>query len=332
MQFPSGGPCVVAVSRAMCGVLDLVRRIAASQATTVLLEGESGVGKDLVAKEFHRLSDRKCQPFIALNCAAIPETLLESELFGHEQGAFTGAQCCKPGLLELADRGTLFLDEISQLSHALQAKLLRVLEEQRIRRLGAVEDKELDVRFVAATNQDLRCAVRQGSFRLDLFYRLNLFHLRIPPLRERVEDILPLADHFVDVYSRRYKRVIGGIAREARDAMLTYQWPGNVRELRNAVERAMVIEESTQIEWASLPPDICLTCRAPQNESGEELSLGKSERRLLIRALEKSGGDQTAAARLLGISRDALRHRMKKHELMASRIARGKTNQVSVAV
>lgn len=332
MQFPSGGPCVVAVSRAMCGVLDLVRRIATSQATIVLLEGESGVGKDLVANEFRRLSDRKCQPFIALNCAAIPETLLESELFGYEQGAFTGAQCCKPGILELADRGTLFLDEIGQLSHALQAKLLRVLEEQRIRRLGAVEDKELDVRFVAATNQDLRRAVRQGSFRLDLFYRLNLFHLRIPPLRERVEDILPLADHFVDLYSRRYKRVIRGISREARDAMLTYQWPGNVRELRNAIERAMVIEDSTQIEWASLPPDICLTCQAAlQDESGEDLSLGKNERRLLIRALEKSGGDQTAAARLLGLSRDALRHRMKKHELTSTRIARGKTLQVSVA-
>lgn len=293
LEFPSGGPCVVAVSRAMCEILDVIRRIAASQATTVLLEGESGVGKDLFANEIHRLSERRNHPFLAVNCAAIPGDLLESELFGYEAGAFTGARVCKPGLLELSDRGTLFLDEIGQLSHELQAKLLRVLEEQRIRRLGGVKDKQLDVRFVAASNQDLRSAVRQGTFRLDLFYRLNVFQVRIPPLRERVEDISPLADRFVEVYSRKYRRAIHGIAPEARDAMLGYHWPGNVRELRNAMERAMVVEESAHIARASLPPDIRQICQlAPPDEPGEDLSLGKSERRLIVRALEKSGGEQ----------------------------------------
>jgi transcriptional regulator with PAS, ATPase and Fis domain len=301
----------------MCQVIELAKRLAMSEARTVLLQGETGVGKDLVANALHQSSSRRGKRFVAVNCAAIPETLFESELFGYERGAFTDARSGKPGLLELSDQGTLFLDEIGQIPHRLQGKLLRVLEEGSFRRLGGVSDNKMDIRFVAASNVDLGEAVRQGAFRIDLFFRLNVFQINIPPLRERREDILPLAEHFVHGYNRSYRREIQGISNQAADALMAHSWPGNVRQLRNAVERAMVMEESSRIELASLPPDIGNFHQPPacSEFSEEDLSLTLSEHRLMIRALERCCGNQTRAAALLGISRDTLRYKIRKHGL-----------------
>lgn len=314
---------VVAESPAMREVMSFVRRVAATEATSILIEGENGTGKDLVAKTLHYQSIRQAEPFIAVNCAAIPETLLESELFGYEKGAFTDARSQKKGIFELADKGTLFLDEIGELPLVLQAKLLRVLEDQSFRRLGGLKDINLNLRFVAATNKDLREAVREGAFRQDLYFRLNVIQITIPPLREHPEDILPLVKHFIQHYNRKFKRSIEGVSSEAARLLLAYHWCGNVRELRNAVERAMILAESTLLTPQNLP--IAITRpesadspvpgpRAPQ-VLGEGLSLEENERMLLTRALEKTGGNQTQAARLLGITRDTLRYKMKKFSL-----------------
>jgi two-component system response regulator AtoC len=313
---------VIAESAAMREVLNFVHRVAASEATTILLEGENGTGKDLIAKTLHYQSLRQAEPFIAINCAAIPETLLESELFGYEKGAFTDARAQKRGIFELADKGTLFLDEIGEIPLMLQAKLLRVLEEQCFRRLGGLKDIQLDLRVVAATNKNLREAVKEGAFRQDLYFRLNVIQIVIPPLRERPEDILPLARFFIDHYNRKFRRAIEGVFPSAEQLMLSHDWPGNVRELRNAIERAMILEESAFITPASLP--IAITRRdgqpgavaAPRAEiPAEGLSLEDNERLLLSRALEKTGGNQTQAARLLRITRDTLRYKMKKFNL-----------------
>jgi transcriptional regulator with PAS, ATPase and Fis domain len=315
---------VIAESPAMREVMDFVRRVAASEATTILLEGENGTGKDLIAKTLHYQSMRQAEPFIAINCAAIPETLLESELFGYEKGAFTDARSQKRGIFELADKGTLFLDEIGEIPLMLQAKLLRVLEEQSFRRLGGLKDIKLDLRVIAATNKNLREAVREGAFRQDLYFRLNVIHITIPPLRERPEDILPMVRFFVDHYNRKFKRHIEGISPEAARQFLAHDWPGNVRELRNAVERAMILEETTQIRSASLPMSIghssghapAAAAAVPPPELPDEgLSLEDNEKMLLMRALEKTGGNQTQAAKLLRITRDTLRYKMKKFSL-----------------
>ena len=235
---------IIAESAPMRELLSFVRRVAASEATTILLEGENGTGKDLVAKTLHYQSLRQAEPFIAINCAAIPETLLESELFGYEKGAFTDARAQKRGIFELADKGTLFLDEIGEIPLMLQAKLLRVLEEQSFRRLGGLKDINLDLRVVAATNKNLREAVKEGAFRQDLYFRLNVIQIVIPPLRERPEDILPLAAFFIEHYNRKFRRSIEGLSSAAGTLLLAHDWPGNVRELRNAIERAMILEES----------------------------------------------------------------------------------------
>ena len=234
-------------------VMNFVRRVAASEATTILLEGENGTGKDLIAKTLHYQSVRQAEPFIAINCAAIPETLLESELFGYEKGAFTDARAQKRGIFELADKGTLFLDEIGEIPLMLQAKLLRVLEEQTFRRLGGLKDIHLDLRVMAATNKNLREAVKEGAFRQDLYFRLNVIQILIPPLRDRPEDIVPLTNFFIEHYNRKFKRSIEGVSDAAAKLLLTHDWPGNVRELRNAIERAMILEESALITPASLP-------------------------------------------------------------------------------
>jgi PAS domain S-box-containing protein len=244
---------VIAESAAMLEILHFVRRIAVSEAATILLDGESGTGKDLIAKTLHGQSLRQAEPFIAVNCAAIPGTLLESELFGYERGAFTGAHAQKPGIFELANRGTLFLDEIGEIPLILQAKLLRVLEEQTFRRLGGLIDIQLDIRLVAATNRNLREAVKEGAFRQDLYYRLNVIQITIPPLRERTDDIQPLARFFIEHYNRRFKRRIVGLSGPATQLLLSYDWPENVRELRNAIERGMILEESALIMSSSLP-------------------------------------------------------------------------------
>ena len=313
---------VIADSPAMREVLSFVRKVAASEATTILLEDENGTGKDLVAKSLHYESSRQAEPFIAINCAAIPETLLESELFGYEKGAFTDARAQKRGLFELADKGTLFLDEIGEIPLTLQTKLLRVLEDQSFRRLGGLKDICVDVRFVAATNKNLREAVKEGAFRQDLYFRLNVIQIVIPPLRERVEDIPALVGFFIDHYNRKFKRRIEGVTPEAERLLLSHDWPGNVRELRNAIERAMILEESALITAASLPIaighsngdlDAAATPAIEIPENG--MSLVDNERLLLARALEKTAGNQTQAARLLRITRDTLRYKMKKYNL-----------------
>jgi len=313
---------VIAESPGMREVLNFVRRVAASEATTILLEGENGTGKDLVAKTLHYQSLRQAEPFIAINCAAIPDSLLESELFGYEKGAFTDARAQKRGIFELADRGTLFLDEIGEIPLMLQAKLLRVLEEQCFRRLGGLKDIKLDLRVVAATNKNLREAVKEGAFRQDLYFRLNVIQILIPPLRDRLEDIVPLTRFFIDHYNRKFKRNIEGISDASAKLLISHDWPGNVRELRNAIERAMILEESSLITPPSLPiaisrPDTALPVAAPMSMDipTDGLSLEDNERSLLARALEKTNGNQTQAARLLRVTRDTLRYKMKKFNL-----------------
>ncbi|MFQ5883438.1 MAG: sigma-54-dependent transcriptional regulator, partial [Candidatus Methylomirabilales bacterium] len=229
---------IIGVSEEIGEVLDLVKRIAQSDATTVLIEGESGTGKELVAKAIHAQSARAKKPFMTINCTALPDTLVESELFGHEKGAFTDAKFPKKGLLELADGGTVLLDEVGDMHPPTQAKLLRVMEEKSFKRLGGTRDIHVDVRIIATTNRELSQQVSEGAFREDLYYRLKVVPIFIPPLRERPEDILPLAKHFVDRYTREFRRHVTGLSPEAVVLLLRYRWPGNVRELRNAIERA----------------------------------------------------------------------------------------------
>ncbi len=312
---------IVAESRAMRSVMTFVRRVAMSEASTILIEGENGTGKDLVAKTLHYQSRRREGPFIAINCAAIPETLLESEMFGYEKGAFTDAKSQKKGLFELADGGTLFLDEIGEIPLVLQAKLLRVLEEQSMRRLGGLKDIDVNVRVVAATNKDLREAVNEKAFRQDLYFRLNVIQVTIPALRERPDDIIPLAEFFIEHFNRKFKRRIEGLTAEAREVLLSHSWPGNVRELRNAMERAMILEESLRLTAASLPIIVQRDVSALTQVNATAIATAdggswyETERRLLVSALTKSGGNQSVAARLLGITRDKLRYQMKKFDI-----------------
>src|SRR5665811_199821 len=244
---------VIGVSQKMCDLLGFVNKVAASEATTILVQGESGTGKDLIAKAIHYQSRRQEKPFVAINCSAIPETLMEAELFGHERGAFTDAKAMKKGMFEVADGGTLFLDEIGELSPLLQAKLLRVLEDQVIRRIGGVRDIQVEVRVIAASNRDLEREVREGRFRQDLYYRLAIISIFLPALRERKDDILPLVEYFIARYNRKFRKSVKGITDETRKLMLKYDWPGNVRELKNAVERAMILEDSDFIRPTYLP-------------------------------------------------------------------------------
>jgi DNA-binding NtrC family response regulator len=317
-----GGFKMVAASPVMKQVLKFARRIAQSEVSTILLEGESGTGKDVLAQFLHYHGRRHQGPFIALNCAAIPETLLESELFGFEKGAFTDARAAKAGILEIASGGSIFLDEIGEMPLTVQVKLLRVLEEQTFRRLGGIRDIQVDVRVMAATNRKLTEAIHEGKFRLDLYYRLNVIQVSLPALRERKEDILPLAEHFVRVYNTKFKRDIQGISHPAGKLLLSHRWPGNVRELRNVVERAMVLEDADRIQSASLQISSngggiaeALHATVGGTEAPFQTSLEEAEKDLLMRALEKSGRNQTRAAVLLGITRDTLRYKMKKFNL-----------------
>jgi DNA-binding NtrC family response regulator len=297
----------------MLRVLDMIRRVAESEAAIVLLRGESGTGKDLAAQTIHAWSRRKGAPFLAINCSAIPETLLESELFGYEKGAFTDAKQQKRGLVELADEGTLFLDEISSLGPALQAKLLRFLESNTFKRVGGLRDVEVDLRVIAATNHDLERLVREEKFRKDLYYRLNVCPIVLPPLAERRDDILPLVRHFIDHYNRKFRKSIRGLEPEAERILLQYFWPGNVRELKNAVERAMIFEDGSLISAGHLPIGL-----EPREAAGAErpaeraLSLPEAEREMIAKALQSTKGNVSRAALVLGISRDTLRYKMKK--------------------
>jgi DNA-binding NtrC family response regulator len=304
---------IVSASRQMEEVLNLVARVAPSHAA-VLIEGESGTGKERVARALHYGSRRAGKSMVTINCAAVPETLLESELFGHERGAFTGAHVARKGKIEVADGSTLFIDEIGDLSPALQPKLLRFLQEGTIERLGSTKSIALDIRIIAATHRDLRQMVSRGQFREDLFYRLNVINIKIPPLRERREDILPLAEHFIKVYSEKNSKSIFGLTREAKDLLQKYNYPGNVRELENAVEAAVVLTRSEAIGVDDLP----FTFRSGQarfeGTDGQALPerLDAIEKKLIFESLERVGGNKSEAARQLGISEKNIRDRLKK--------------------
>jgi two-component system, NtrC family, response regulator AtoC len=338
MRRRTGYHEVVAASPKMTELMAFVRKVASSEATTILIQGESGTGKDLIAKACHYESARQDKPFVAINCSAIPETLMEAELFGHEKGAFTDAKAMKKGLFEVADGGTLFLDEIGELSPLLQAKLLRVLEDQMIRRIGGVRDMQVNVRVIAASNRDLEKAVKENHFRQDLYYRLAIIAIFISPLRERKEDILPLVDFFIERYNRKFRKSVRGITDETRKLLLTYSWPGNVRELRNSIERAMLLEEEALLRPAYLPFAVAESrggMTAFQHVSpgdGQALPNGRTlpplhipeggtsleevERAMVELAMRQANGNQTHAARLLDISRDALRYKLKKFGLI----------------
>ncbi len=305
---------VIGESGQMQEVLDLVRRVAPSDAT-VLLRGESGTGKELIAKAIHYASARRKGPLVKVNCAALPETLLESELFGHEKGAFTGAFATRKGRFEIADKGTLFLDEIGDLPAHLQAKLLRVLQEREFERVGSNHAITSDVRIITATNQDLDQLMRQGVFREDLYYRLNVVTIILPPLRDRRQDLPALIDHFLRKFAEKNGKTIQGFSRDARDALLRYDYPGNVRELENLVERATVLTRDDIIGIGELP----LTIKETHPGSGDQTNLSAAvegmERRMIVEALEAAAGVQTKAADNLGISERALRYKLQKYGL-----------------
>ena len=307
---------MIGESARMRQVFQFIARVAPTN-STALVRGESGTGKELVARAIHLNSPRKSKPFVAVNCAALTETLLESELFGHEKGAFTGAVAQKKGKLEIAEGGTLFLDEVGEMPLVLQAKLLRVLQEREFERVGGTRTLKVDIRLIAATNKDLEEAIRQGSFRQDLYYRLNVVSLSTPPLRERREDIPLLASYFVQKYSDKCNRRVRGISSEARARLLSYDWPGNVRELENAVERAVVLGTTEMILPEDLPEAVLETAAhagAGGGSSGGGVdnyheAVAEAKRQLILRAIEQSNGNYTEAARLMGVHPNYL-HRL----------------------
>jgi DNA-binding NtrC family response regulator len=301
---------VVAVSEAMRRVMALADAVAASDAP-VLLQGESGTGKELVARAIHQRGPRAARPFVAVNCAALPEPLLESELFGHVRGAFTGAHVEKRGLFEEADGGTLLLDEIGDMSHPLQAKLLRVLQEREVRRVGATATKRVDVRAIASTHRDLSVLIADGKFREDLYYRLAVIPVVVPPLRERREDVVPLVQHFTSIHARRAGAGVRSFSAEALALMMAYDWPGNVRELGNVVERALTLIVSPVISAAEFAPVFALGRAAGPAQPAR----APDERGAILAALEASGWNHTKAAESLDIARNTLWRRMKQYDI-----------------
>ena len=323
---------IIGRSEPMLAVFKMIETIAKTS-STVLITGESGTGKDLVARAVHFNSLRREQPFVALNCGAVPETLLESELFGHMRGAFTGADQTKKGLVEVAERGTIFLDEIGEMNSSMQVKLLRVLQERRFRRLGGTEEVRADVRVIAATNQELPRLVADGRFREDLFYRINVIGVHLPSLRERLEDIPLLAEHFLAKFAANMEKPVRAISREAHERLAAYRWPGNVRELENAIERAVAVEQTPTLLPESLPPYVRPNGDAVVRDRPEDLLPSPAEfpalpegfdleargedfyRHYIALALERSGGVQTKAAELLGMSFRSFRYYAKKFNL-----------------
>ncbi len=312
---------------------DLVNRVARSAATTVLLQGESGTGKDLVARSIHAESSRRAAPFVPINCSAIPETLLESELFGHEAGAFTDAKRTKRGLIEIAHRGTVYLDEVAEMGSGLQAKFLRFLEERSLRHLGGTKSIDIDVLVIAGTNVDLPAAVESGAFRTDLYYRLKVVPIWVAPLRDRSEDIPLLADHFLRLHARRLHKRFDGFHADAKRKLAAHSWPGNIRELRNAIERVVLLEDGPVVlpemlllgersGLASSAPVAVTTSPATAKHPEMELRFDRIEVEALVRALEMSEGNQSLAARVLGVSRDAVRHRIEKYGIVLETHAR----------
>jgi two-component system, NtrC family, response regulator AtoC len=309
---PYSPASIVGESPTMKSVRALLERIASSPASTVLLTGESGTGKDL-----HYSSNRASKPFMNITCSALPETLLESELFGHERGAFTGADRQKRGLIESADGGTVFLDEIGEMVPLLQAKLLRFLEEKSFKRVGGSQDIKVDVRVVAATNRSLQEEVKKGHFREDLYYRLNVMSVALPPLRERKGDIAPLIDYYIDTFNVEFRKRIHGVSPTTMTALEAYPWRGNVRELRNALERAMLLADGNELNESHFPMlaagdgELSTAMALPI----EGINLEALERSLVVQALERSSWNQTKAATLLGLNRDQIRYRIEKFEL-----------------
>ncbi len=309
-------------SEAMRRIFDLVQRIANAR-TTVLVTGESGTGKERIARAIHDASDRRSAPFLVVNCGAIPEALIEAELFGHEKGAFTGAIASRLGIFREAAGGTVLLDEIGELAPALQVKLLRVLQERKVRGVGASAEVSIDVRVLAATNRNVEEDVRAGRFRQDLYYRLNVIRVEVPPLRERREDIRPLAEHFLLTCAAEQKKEIRGLSPDALRALEAYDFPGNVRELENVIERAVALATGPTIGLGDLPREVSGVASQPTPalvglpEEGCNLDevVGEVERRLILQALERSGGVRTQAARLLGVTLRSLRYRLQKHAL-----------------
>jgi DNA-binding NtrC family response regulator len=315
---------LVGHSRPMQEVFGLIERIAPSN-VSVLITGESGTGKELVARTLHDLSERKGNPFVAVNCAAIPETLMESEIFGHEKGAFTGAVERRAGCFELAEEGTLLLDELGEMPIGTQAKLLRVLEERKLRRLGARSEQDVDVRVLAATNRDPEMAVAAGQLRSDLFYRLNVFHIHMPPLREHREDIQDMAEAMLAEMNKKHNRNVAGISTSVLDRLHQHEWPGNARELRNLVERAVILApDGGMVEVSHLPPTFGKPSApaqiAPTDANTVAVRVGatvsEAERLLILRTLEHTGQNKTRAAELLGVSLKTLHNKLKEYEYL----------------
>jgi len=316
-------------SPAMTRVYEIVQQVAKSDTTTVLIEGESGVGKEMIARMIHRYSSRAEKPFMDINCASLPEQLLESELFGYEKGAFTDAKQQKQGLMELANRGSLFLDEIGEMSLTIQVKLLRVLERMEFRRLGGTQDIHVSVRVISATNRDLQKEVDENRFRPDLFYRLKVVPLYIPPLRERKEDLLKFVHYFVNTFNAKFNKEFDTISDGARDMMLNYGWPGNIRELKNVIERVVLLESGNTIRSEMMPftgggadestvgrrVDAVLSQPIPEDGIDFDGLVTQLEKELIVKASEQSSWNQSRTARLLNMKRDKLRYRMKNFNL-----------------
>ncbi len=314
-------------------IYEIVGKISRGHSSTVLLQGESGVGKDVLANLIHRASSRRDAPFLEINCAGLTENLLESELFGHEKGAFTDAVARKMGLLELGHSGTVFLDEIGEMTLQVQVKLLRVLEKMVFRRVGGTDDIKVDVRVIAATNRDLAELVRQGAFREDLYYRLKVVQLKLPPLRARPEDILPLAEYFMGLFNERFGKNFQNITPEAKEALLDYHWPGNIRELKNLMERTVLLEEGPALLRRHLvlagednfqeafPATVGALLDKPFPPEGIDMEgvVRQLEEKLVRKALLASGGNQSRAARMLGLNRDKLRYRMRQYQIEVER-------------
>lgn len=308
-------------SKAMQEVFAKVKKIGESRASTILIQGESGTGKELVARAIHECSTGTLRPFLEINCAALPETLLESELFGHEKGAFTDAKYRKKGLFELAENGTIFLDEIGEMGVTLQSRLLRVIENKTFRRVGGIKDLRVNTRIISATNRNIKQAIKDGTFRNDLYYRLQVIPIYLPPLRERVEDIPLLANHFIGIFNREFKKNIKKIGKDITELLRNYSWPGNVRELRNIIERAILLEAEDEILPGHLPLEITKGEEAAETLQESEtlnelfpISLRDIERIVIRKTLERTEGNKSKAARILGISRQTLREKTKLYE------------------
>ncbi|MCD6441334.1 MAG: sigma-54-dependent Fis family transcriptional regulator [Candidatus Marinimicrobia bacterium] len=324
-QFHGFGE-IIGNSSSIKAVFNTIQQLACSARTTVLIRGETGTGKELVARAIHANSKRSDKPFVEINCSALHEHLLEAELFGYEAGAFTGATHRKRGLLELAHKGTFFLDEIGDMELALQAKILKVIEKKTFRRVGGIKEIEVDTRIISATSRNLEEKIAQGDFRKDLFYRLEVATIDIPPLRERIEDVLLIADHFLKIYNKEFKKNIKSLSEDVKTLLLKHNWPGNVRELKNVIERAVLFEKSNQLttKSVSIPARNAINCLDLLNNADniqipvDGFSLQELEKVLIQKALLQTRGNKTEAAKILNISRDTLKYRLKKYEIPRS--------------